>query len=202
MDLNNYPDISLMPMDCLANLSNSCFLLSDSSSSELMSSGQRPRNQLSDRARTSDFTAPSSFVPNVNTQSGDIISKIEDILQHMVDCIIDEKKELVLNFKPRIKPGNKVFDATNGAIKCSTTMEARTIRFPGKTAQEAWKFSMLKCESAQVLAESYSCNTSRTRAVPRGPCHRRCDNQKVFGISQSHMFIVLSNNLNVHHSLK
>lgn len=148
MDLDIHSDVCHPPMDYLANLSNECSLLSNFSSSQLIFSTRGGIDMPSNLARNNDITSSLFLLPKVNTQLGDVISKIEDILQHMVDCIIDEKKELVLYLRSRKSPGNEVPDVTSGAIKCSTTMKAHTIRFPGKTAQEAWKFSMSKCESA------------------------------------------------------
>jgi hypothetical protein len=152
MELDNYPDIGQFPMDCVSSLSNGRFLLSNSSSSQVTYSKQGLPGKPSDYIRN-DPTPLSSLVPKVNVHSGDVISKIEDMLQHMVECIIGEKKELVLHLKSRMKPGDEVLDEASGAVKCSPTMETRTIRFPGKSAQEAWKFSMSKYELVQVLAE-------------------------------------------------
>jgi hypothetical protein len=129
MELNDHLDMSREPMDYLITLTDGRYLLPNSSSKGLTSGANN------------DFASPSSFIPKLNMQSGRVISKIEDILQQMVDCIIDEKKELVLYLRPRVRSGNEVLDAARGAIKSSATMEARTIRFPGRTAQEAWKFS-------------------------------------------------------------
>jgi hypothetical protein len=148
MDADIHPNISRQPIDCPAAPSNGKSLLSNSLSCGLIPSDESASGKPSNCTRNNDLASSCSFAPKVNMQSGDIISKIEDILHHMVDCIADEKKELVLRLKPRIKAGNEALDEASGAIKCSTTMEARAIRFPGKTAQEAWKFSMLKRQSA------------------------------------------------------
>lgn len=142
MDLDDHPDRSQQAIDCLTALSDGSPLLSNSPSSKLISLDKKGTSRTSNAAGSTDLTTPSSFVPRVNIRSGDIISKIEDILQHVVDCIIDEKKELVLHLKPRMRPGNEVLDAASGVIKYSTIMEVRTVRFPGKTTREAWKFGM------------------------------------------------------------
>lgn len=141
MELDDHPDMSGEPMDYLPTPSDGRYLLSNSSKG-LTSEEQGAPGKPPDTSSNDDFASPSSFVPRLNMQSGSIISKIEDILQQMVDCIIDEKKELVLHLKPRIRSGTEVLDAASGAIKSSATTKARTIRFPGRTAQEAWKFSM------------------------------------------------------------
>lgn len=140
MELDDHPDMSGEPMDYLHTLADRRDLLPNSSSKGLTSAEQWPAGKLPDASANNDFASSSSFVPKLNMQSGSVISKIEDILQQTVDCIIDEK-ELVLHLRPRVRSGNEVLDAANGAVKSSATMEARTIRFPGRTAQEAWKFS-------------------------------------------------------------
>jgi hypothetical protein len=140
MKLHDLLDMSRKSLDYLPTPSDGPCLLPNSSSRGLTSAGQRCSGKPSDPSANSNFASP-SFVPRVNTQSGSVISKIEDILQQMVDCIIDERKELVLHLKSRTGSGVVFLDAASGAIKSSATMEARPIRFPGKTAQEAWKFS-------------------------------------------------------------
>lgn len=128
-------------MDYLPTPSDRRYLLPFSSSRRLNSAERRGSGRPPETSSKNDFALPSSVVPQVNTQSGRVISKIEDILEQLVDCIIHEKKELVLHFKSRIRSGSEVLDVDSGVIKSSATMEARTIRFPGRTAQEAWKFS-------------------------------------------------------------
>jgi hypothetical protein len=141
MELYDHPDMSEEPMNCLPTPADSRYLLSNSSSKGLTSMAQRGSGKPPDPSASNGFALLSSVVPKVNTQSGSVISKIEDILQQMVDCIIDEKKELVVHLRSRTRSGNEILDVASGATKNSATMEARTIRFPGRTAQEAWKFS-------------------------------------------------------------
>jgi len=128
-------------MDYLPTLGEGRYLLPNLSSKGLISAEQRLSRRPPKASANNGLVSPSSLVPKLNMQSGSVISKIEDILQQMVDCIIDEKKELVLHLRARVRSGNEVLDAANGAIKSSAMMEARAIRFPGRTAQEAWKFS-------------------------------------------------------------
>jgi hypothetical protein len=141
MELDDYPDMSGEHMNYLPTTSDGLYLLPNSSSRGLTSVEQKNSVQLPGDSISDDFVSLSSLSLKVNTQSGRVISKIEDILQQVVDCILDEKKELVLHLKPRIRSGNEALDAHTGAIKTSSKTEARTIKFPGRTAQEAWKFS-------------------------------------------------------------
>jgi hypothetical protein len=72
------------------------------------------------------------------SQAGCVVSKIEDILENMIDCISGEKKELVIHLKPRFK---QVPSSVHQAMRHIPNTKSRTVRFPGKTLQEAWKFS-------------------------------------------------------------
>jgi hypothetical protein len=141
MELDYYLDMSGESMDYSPTFGDGRYLLPNLSSKGLTSAEQRPSGKPPEASANKVFVSQSSLVPKLNMQPGSVISKIEDILQQMVDCIIDEKKELVLHLRARVRSGNEVLDAANGAIKSSAMMEARAIRFPGRTAQEAWKFS-------------------------------------------------------------
>lgn len=70
-----------------------------------------------------------------SNQLGFVISKIEDIFESITDCILDEKKELVIHLKSRSrsKPRQEEGEEEN---------DKRTkVVFPSKNAKEAWKFS-------------------------------------------------------------
>lgn len=88
------------------------------------------------------------------SQPGAVISKIEDIFESLVDCILDEKKELVIRLKCRAKLGPQVLHSGSGTVKSTPTTKERTISFPSKTPQEAWKFSRLKSGIGMVSAYS------------------------------------------------
>src|SRR5580658_7712071 len=133
MELDDHPDMSGEPMNCLPTPADGRYLLPNSSSKGLTSMAQRGSGKPPDPSASNGFALLSSVVPKINTQSGSVISKIEDILQQMVDCIIDEKKELVLHLRSRTRSGNEILDVASGATKNSATMKARTIRFPGRT---------------------------------------------------------------------
>src|SRR6202035_4594744 len=102
MELNDHPDMSGEPLEYLPNPSVGRYLLQNSSSSGLPSAEQRGSGNPSEASANNNCVSPSSFVSKINMQSGSVIPKIEDILQQMVDCIIDEK-ELVLHLKSRIR---------------------------------------------------------------------------------------------------
>lgn len=116
-------------------------LLSHSSYDKLISQNQLGVSSPEDRA---DRQAISHGAPRKNNfQAGAVITKIEDIFESLLDCIINEKKCLVLHIKSRGNNGRQTLDAATGAIRNTGNVETKEITFPGKTQKEAWKFG--KC---------------------------------------------------------
>lgn len=133
-------------MDCeLLNLwqhaSSDNSLLSHSSYDKLISRNQLGVSSPEDRADSQAI--PQGAPRNNNFQAGEVITKIEDIFETLLDCITNEKKCLVLHIKSRGKNGCQILDAATGAIRNTGNVEAKEITFPGKTQKEAWKFG--KC---------------------------------------------------------
>ncbi|RDW78381.1 hypothetical protein BP5796_06233 [Coleophoma crateriformis] len=85
----------------------------------------------------------SSTAPENIYHAGFVICKIEDVFEAMADCIIDEKKELVIHLKSRHRPAFKGRNAVSGAIENLPDSQIRSITFPSKKPQEAWKFTAL-----------------------------------------------------------
>lgn len=114
------------PQECLQNLQS---LLPNSQSRQLTPSH-------SDRASTPFLDTKAGFVsflvkpPGPRLPDGAVLSKIEDMLEGMVDCLLGEKTELVINLKSRANRN-----------KDPMKVKASAIKFPGKTPKEAWKFS-------------------------------------------------------------
>jgi meiotic recombination protein SPO11 len=104
------------------------------------------QNQLgisSQDGHTDSPDIPQEAPRNNTFQAGEVITKIEDIFESLLDCIINEKKFLVLHIKSRARDGRHNIDATTGAIRNAGNVETKEITFPGKNQKEAWKFS--KC---------------------------------------------------------
>jgi hypothetical protein len=141
MDLDDHLDLIEGPTNCFPTPSNGSYRLPNLCSRELTLAEQMSLGKLPDVSANSGCVLPASSDKKVNAQAGSVISKIEDILEQVLDCVIDEKKELVLCLKPRVRSGRKFPNTGSGAIKICSAKEARTVRFPGRTAQEAWKFS-------------------------------------------------------------
>ncbi|OWP04320.1 hypothetical protein B2J93_9388 [Marssonina coronariae] len=73
-----------------------------------------------------------------SNQLGIVISKMEKIFESITDCILDEKKELVIRLKSRSKKRQVLDENDSEALEKSTK-----ITFPSKNAKEAWKFTAL-----------------------------------------------------------
>ncbi|KAI9047190.1 hypothetical protein LZ554_008644 [Drepanopeziza brunnea f. sp. 'monogermtubi'] len=80
-----------------------------------------------------------------SNQLGLVISKIEDIFESITDCLLDEKKELVIQLKSRSKSKSKSNkpqyeqDGGDGDGDGDGEREKSTkITFPSKNAKEAW----------------------------------------------------------------
>ncbi|KAK2623907.1 hypothetical protein QTJ16_006541 [Diplocarpon rosae] len=76
-------------------------------------------------------------VSNSN-QLGLVISKMEKLFESITDCILDEKKELVIQLKSRPKRKQNLEENYREVPEKSTK-----ITFPSKNAREAWKFTAL-----------------------------------------------------------
>jgi meiotic recombination protein SPO11 len=76
-------------------------------------------------------------------QAGAVITKIEDIFESVVDCVLDEEKELVIPMKSRGKSKNIVNKDNSTRVNRTPKTETRNICFPSRSPQEAWKFSEL-----------------------------------------------------------
>jgi hypothetical protein len=115
-------------------------LLYNVTSSRLTSTGDvLPAESAPDfYTRQLDLALPS---PDIYSETGAIIAKLEDVFDGMLDCTIDGKKELCIRLKSRSKAG-KVLDA-NGIIKNRESIEAHEVCFPGKNIKESWKFCRL-----------------------------------------------------------
>lgn len=114
-------------------------LLSHSPNDKLISRNQPAASSTEDH--TNGPAIPQRAVKYNNFQAGAVITKIEDIFESLLDSIINEKDCLVLHIKSRGKNGRQTLDAATGVIRNTENVEAKEITFPGKTQNEAWKFS-------------------------------------------------------------
>lgn len=113
----------------------------NSPSSSFISRKQGISSTASMSVHFSHISSSLPYAQSSNKQAGAVISQIEDTVRKMVDCMTQEKKELVIHLKSRPRAGTQTLDPVTGAISNFVTKEARPIKFPGKTPQEAWRFS-------------------------------------------------------------
>jgi len=116
-------------------------LLSSLQDRDRLTHEQTRENHLAlDNPRVNERDAGTTVVDH--NQAGAVINKIEDIFESIIDCILDEGKELVIPFGSRPKNKNIANkDDSTRPIRISKS-ETRNITFPSRSPQEAWKFSM------------------------------------------------------------
>ncbi|KFY10392.1 hypothetical protein V492_05045 [Pseudogymnoascus sp. VKM F-4246] len=117
-----------------------------------------------------DSPATSQGAPRNNNQAGAVITKIEDIFESLLDCIINEKGYLILHIKSRGNNGCQTLDAATGAIRNIGNVEAKEITFPGKTQKEAWKDIYYRDPDLfvkQAVVDRYIDDLAFTLDIPR-----------------------------------
>ena len=87
----------------------------------------------------SDEATNFSSNPN-HDRVGAVICKIEDIFESLADCVLDGKKEMIIELKTRKKRGNQGRDAVDGTITDLGEGKVTSVKFPSRSPQEAWKF--------------------------------------------------------------
>ncbi|PBP23672.1 DNA topoisomerase IV, alpha subunit [Diplocarpon rosae] len=107
----------------LSNLTHSR-LTSEADENNLVAGPSNPRVQI-------------KRISNSN-QLGIVISKMEKIFESITDCILDEKKELVIQLKSRSQKKQNLDENYR-----ETPGKSTKITFPSQNAREAWKFTAL-----------------------------------------------------------
>jgi meiotic recombination protein SPO11 len=110
-----------------------------------------PNDCARQHANSQPLTQSRATNPN---QAGMVITKIEDIFESIADCILDEKKELVIQLKSRVKPENRASQHESLVAKKRAKSDVRKITFPSRSPQEAWKFSRLPSIRMRALLTS------------------------------------------------
>ena len=70
-----------------------------------------------------------------------VIEEIQDIFRSLADALENEKSELSITIRTRVKTRSGHGAASNETVREPSTRERR-LCFPGKTEEEAWRFSM------------------------------------------------------------
>ena len=120
-------------------------------SSLLPSVSSTQSSSLAPEASSQTSSISSASQPfNSSNRSGAIISKIEDTLESIFDALQSGDKELSIPLRtrrsarrsqPQSQSNSQDVDASTSTANTSRTSRA-VVTFPGKTAQEAEKFSM------------------------------------------------------------
>lgn len=69
--------------------------------------------------------------------------KIEEVFNQIEHALLHEKNELVIELKSRVHRTTKSSTATGSTSITDIVAKSRRICFPGKTAQEAWRFTVV-----------------------------------------------------------
>ncbi|OCL06949.1 DNA topoisomerase IV, alpha subunit [Glonium stellatum] len=72
-----------------------------------------------------------------------VIARIESIFEGIVDALLEKKTKLSITLSCRSGTAGRTFDSANGIVTTATGLQTREITFPGSTAQEAWRFTVL-----------------------------------------------------------
>ena len=70
-----------------------------------------------------------------------VINKIEAIFEEIADALLQEKNELTVTLLRRTQPQNVSATSPVELTNPSQSVVSKRIRFPGRTAEEAWRFS-------------------------------------------------------------
>lgn len=79
-------------------------------------------------------------MPCPKNQVGAVISKIEDIFESIADCILEERKELVIALRTKSSTKRAKDGLDDSVFKGKPKSDLRNITFPSRNPQEAWKF--------------------------------------------------------------
>ncbi|KAI0996799.1 hypothetical protein K3495_g11384 [Podosphaera aphanis] len=87
-------------------------------------------------------------IESMQNHAGAMISKIEAIFESMLDCLIEEKHEMVIRLKrrPKVRYGPHGTNAQPGKV--------REVCFPSRNSKEAWMFSEILDSSYSALSDS------------------------------------------------
>ncbi len=82
-----------------------------------------------------------SRIDPVPHRAGSVITKIESIFESIIDCVIGEKKELVIQLKSRSKQ-KSIPPREDNDTDLRRKSDIQKIKFPSKCPTEAWRFGM------------------------------------------------------------
>lgn len=121
---------------------------------------QRPSNLTrfsSNATRTSldVLTARSKDQPRLTGPGPSVVQRIESVFEEIADSLLSEKDRLSITLKTRPK------ESTHQLVTSNRVVKERRICFPGKTAEEAWRFSTCDSNSSLGLTDIHSAVVTR-----------------------------------------
>lgn len=111
----------------------------------------------SDATRTSSdvLTAMSKDQPRLTGPGPSVIQRIESVFEEIADSLLSEKDRLSITLKTRPK------ESTHPLVTSNRVVKERRICFPGKTAEEAWRFSTCDSNSSLGLTDIHAAVVTR-----------------------------------------
>ncbi|KAK5694835.1 endodeoxyribonuclease [Elasticomyces elasticus] len=108
--------------------------------------GLRTKPKPSKASRVTDASKNSKS--NVATLSKSPLEKITVVFEQIADEMVEREPEIAitLNVRPRIAP-----QIISSDVTARPDVKVRRICFPGKTAEEAWRFSKQACTSDRLV---------------------------------------------------
>lgn len=106
------------------------------------------------------------------------LQRIESIFEEIADSLLSERREVTISFPLH----RKARDGLDGPGSSSTEepTQSRFISFPGKTAEEAWRFCQSRIITSTLVADGYcSCSGQDTGADARIPTRSSHNHQAV-----------------------
>ncbi|KAF2488355.1 DNA topoisomerase IV, alpha subunit [Lophium mytilinum] len=94
----------------------------------------------------SNSQEPSTKVEEMSPSVRDrnwVIKTIELVFESIVDALLEKNDKLSISLKTRSGSTGRRIDPTNGIVTVDGGLQTRSITFPGSTAHEAWRFTVL-----------------------------------------------------------
>ncbi|ORY19119.1 Spo11/DNA topoisomerase VI subunit A [Clohesyomyces aquaticus] len=80
--------------------------------------------------------------PPIRKDRNWVLARIEGMLEEIVDGLLENRGQLAITLKSRSATAGQVMDSSGGRRPAST-LKNKEVNFPGRTAQEAWRFTVL-----------------------------------------------------------
>ncbi|KAK4544162.1 hypothetical protein LTR36_004372 [Oleoguttula mirabilis] len=80
---------------------------------------------------------------SLQVQSRSVISKIEEVFEQIADGMISKHNEICLTLKVRSKPTTATAVTQGHDVSHQAEARSRRVCFPGKSAEEAWRFTVV-----------------------------------------------------------